>query len=88
MGVGPGKMAIAYKVAGNRMSYNGAGNLGGVSQSAPKENPWQPYKLKLFAKKINDVWYLPGDTVYRKQQFGPGGVSWVYGDHFDYLKWQ
>ena len=81
-------MAVAYKVAGSRrMSYNGAGKFA-QQNTAPKENPWHPYRLKLFPKRINGNWYLPGDTVYRKRTFGPGGTWWQYGDEFDYLKWQ
>jgi hypothetical protein len=86
-------MAVAYKVAGNsrRMSVNGAGGWvkpGGGLLDEPKENPWKPYQLKLFPKRINERWYKPGDIVYRRRVFGPGGTHWQWGDEFDYLKWQ
>ena len=76
----------AFKVAGNgrRMSFNGVGKF---VNELPRENPWEPYTLKLFPKRINSRWYFAGDTVYRRSRFGPGGYTWVYGDEFDYLKW-
>jgi hypothetical protein len=79
-------MAVAYKVAAN--SHPGRRIKGVVFDELPKTNPWEPYRLKLFPKKINERWYKPGDVVYRMRAFGPGGVHWQYGDEFDYLKWQ
>jgi hypothetical protein len=83
-------MAVAYKVAGNsrRMSYNGAGNLAGTTESWPQDNPWQPHKIKFFPRTINGRMYWPGEVVYRRWQLSPGGGFWQYGDEFDYLKWQ
>ena len=85
-------MAVAYKVAGSRrMSYNGAGWVkpgGGLLTPEPKENPWKKYKLKIFPRKINGIWYKPGSIVYRRYVLSPGGGFYEYGDDFDYLKWQ
>jgi hypothetical protein len=83
-------MKPAFKVAGNgkRMSYNGAASLAGTTESWPPDNPWKPYRLKLLPKVINERRYWPGDTVYRRWALSPGGGFWVYGDEFDYLKWQ
>ena len=76
-------MAVAYKVAagfaGKRRSS--------AARETVKENPWEPYTLKVFPKHINGRWYFAGDTVYRRQVLGPGGVWWKYGDEFDYLRW-
>ena len=79
----------AMKVAGSsrRMSYNGASALGGVSAEPPKENPWRKYRLKVFPRRINGVWYAPGSIVYRRFVLSPGGGFYEYGDDFDYLKW-
>lgn len=46
---------------------------------------WETHKL-ILPKRIKGKWYWPGDTVYRKQRFGPGGVHYKYGDSFDILK--
>jgi len=47
---------------------------------------WEPYTIKVYPKRINGRWYWPGDTVYRSHRFGPGGVHYRYGDHFDALR--
>jgi len=47
---------------------------------------WEPYTIKVFPKRIKGKWYWPGDTVYRRQRFGPGGVHYNYGDTFDALR--
>ena len=86
-------MAVAYKVAGNvrygRVSYNGAGYVqpGGGLVEPPKENPWKKYRLKVFPRRINGVWYKPGSIVYRRFVLSPGGGFYEYGDDFDYLRW-
>lgn len=81
-------MGLALKVAANSpRRIQGKQWSGVIIDELPKENPWEPYRLKLFPKKINERWYFAGDTVYRRQVLGPGGVHWRYGDEFDYLKW-
>lgn len=83
------KMRPVFKVAGN--SKRRAGHKTYtllVDDLDPPKNPWEPYKLKLLPKKINERWYKPGDTVYRRFLHSPGGGYWQYGDEFDYLKWQ
>lgn len=77
-------MAIAYKVA----AVGPSGSPGYSSRRRePATNPWEPYKLKLFPKKINGHQYWPGDMVYRRYVLTPGGGYWKYGDEFDYLRW-
>ena len=78
------EMTVAYKVAagfaGKRRS------AGSRFEEEPVKNPWEPYRLKIFPKKINEHWYAPGDMVYRKFVFSPGGGYWVYGDDFDFIR--
>jgi hypothetical protein len=83
------RMKPAFKVAGNSPRKISGRNFTGViiDEVSPK-NPWEPYRLKIFPKKINEHWYSPGDMVYRRFVFSPGGGYWVYGDDLDYLKWQ
>ena len=79
-------MAVAYKVAGNRVRPGQA--QARLDQSPwPDSNPWEPYRLKLFPKRINGVWYAPGSIVYRRFVLSPGGGFYEYGDDFDYLRW-
>lgn len=47
---------------------------------------WEPYKIKFLPKRVKGKWYWPGDTVYRSQRFGPGGVHYKYGDDFDVIR--
>ena len=79
------KMQPAFKVADS--SPRRAGKPVIVDKPLPN-NPWEPYRLKIFPKQINERWYKPGDMVYRRFVPSPGGGYWVYGDEFDYLKWQ
>jgi hypothetical protein len=81
-------MAVAYKVAGNSPRLRGRNYTGVIIDELPQTNPWQPYKLKLLPRTINERRYWPGDTVYRRWRLSPGGGYWQYGDEFDYLKWQ
>lgn len=78
-------MAVAYKVAAS--SRRSGVSQGYPSSPSPRENPWKPYRLKLFPRKINERWYKPGDLVYRRYVLSPGGGFYEYGDDFDYLKW-
>jgi hypothetical protein len=80
-------MGIAYKVAGNSPRGRKVASTW-VDESWPPDNPWKPYRLKFFPRTINGRRYWPGDTVYRRWSLSPGGGFWVYGDEFDYLKWQ
>jgi hypothetical protein len=80
-------MGIAYKVAGNSIRGRRVSNTT-VDEAWPPSNPWQPYRLKFFPRTINERRYWPGDLVYRRWLFSPGGGYWQYGDEFDYLKWQ
>lgn len=83
------RMRPAFKVASStRRRVIGMKPNGIIIDELPRENPWEPYRLKLLPKKINDRWYKPGDTVYRRFRMSPGGGYWQYGDEFDYLKWQ
>ena len=81
-------MGIALKVAGNSsrriQGKQWTGGWGDELYQNP--NPWKKYKLKLLPKKINGKWYKPGEWVYRKRSFGPGGAGWIYGDHFDFMR--
>lgn len=47
---------------------------------------WEPHIVGIIPKRVKGKWYFRGDTVYRKQRFGPGGVHYKYGDTFDILK--
>jgi len=81
------RMKPAFKVAASsprRMS--GRQTTGVWLDELEPSNPWRKYKLKLLPKKINGKWYKPGEWVYRKRAFGPGGPGWIYGDHFDYMR--
>jgi len=49
---------------------------------------WEPYTVTVMPRRINGRWYFKGDVIYRRQRFGPGGVSYAYGDEFDVLKEQ
>lgn len=75
-------MTLAYKVAANVVSRRSMSN----SKVEVPTNPWEPYRLKLLPKKINERWYAPGDIVYRKFVLSPGGGFWVYGDDFDFIR--
>jgi len=79
------RMQPAFKVAAS--SRRRAGKPVIVDEPIPT-NPWEPYRLKIFPKQINERWYKPGDLVYRRFVHSPGGGYWQYGDDFDYLKWQ
>lgn len=87
-------MGIALKVAANSpRKIQGKQWSGVIIDELPRKNPWRPYRLKLFPKKINDRWYKPGDVVYRRRiNDGYANVGeWAkyeYGDEFDVLKWQ
>lgn len=74
----------AFKVAGN--SPRGRRITGVIIDELEPSNPWQKYQLKLLPKKINGKWYKPGEWVYRRRTFGPGGSGWVYGDDFDFMR--
>ena len=78
----------AFKVAGSSVRHGGGYVRpgGGLVQPEPKENPWKKYRLKVFPRRINGKWYKPGEWVYRKRVHGPGGASWIYGDHFDFMR--
>jgi len=78
-------MTVAYKVAAG---FAGKRRSASSRFEEPVKNPWEPYQLKIFPKKINDRWYAPGDMVYRRFVSSPGGGYWQYGDDFDYLKWR
>jgi hypothetical protein len=80
-------MGIALKVASTSRRGFITGRRHGLLVDPPT-NPWQPYRLKLLPKRINERWYKPGDMVYRRWLFSPGGGFWQYGDEFDYLRWQ
>jgi len=80
------RMKPAFKVAAN--SHPGRKIKSVAFDDLPKNNPWEPYRLKIFPKQINERWYKPGDMVYRRFVLSPGGGYWQYGDEFDYLKWQ
>lgn len=47
---------------------------------------WEPYTIKMFPKRVKGKWYWKGDTIYRRQRFGPGGVHYQYGDTFDAIR--
>lgn len=83
------RMKPAFKVAGNSpRKISGRNFTGVIIDELPQKNPWEPYRLKIFPKQINERWYVPGDMVYRRFVPSPGGGYWQYGDDFDYLKWQ
>ena len=46
---------------------------------------WEPYQVGIVPRRVKGRWYWRGDTVYRKERFGPGGVRYQYGDLFDVL---
>ena len=80
-------MGIALKVAASSpRRIQGRSWSGVIVDELEPKNPWQKYKLKLLPKKINGKWYKPGEWVYRKKTFGPGGTGWIYGDHFDFMR--
>jgi hypothetical protein len=81
----------AFKVAagfGGKRRLVASRQYGVLVDEPPPKNPWEPYKLKLFPKTINERRYWPGDTVYRRWILSPGGGYYMYGDEFDYLRWQ
>ena len=80
----PAPYGPAMKVAGNSPARIRSGGRGPLDR--PPENPWRKYKLKLMPKRINGKWYKPGEWVYRKRVHGPGGATWIYGDHFDFMR--
>lgn len=47
---------------------------------------WEPYTVGIIPMRVNGHWYFKGDTIYRRQRFGPGGAWYQYGDDFDKLK--
>jgi menaquinone-dependent protoporphyrinogen IX oxidase len=79
------RMRPAFKVAADSPRRS---NKSAIADKPVTTNPWEPYRLKIFPKQINERWYAPGDMVYRRFVSSPGGGYWQYGDEFDYLKWQ
>lgn len=77
-------MTVAYKVASGFSGKRRSANARFAEQET--KNPWEPYRLKIFPRLINERWYVPGDVVYRRFVFSPGGGHWVYGDDFDFIK--
>lgn len=77
----------AMKVAGNSPGrMNGRRYSGVIVDEVEPKNPWRKYRLKLFPKRINGRWYKPGEWVYRRRAYGPGGATWIYGDDFDFMR--
>lgn len=77
----------AFKVAASGPArIRGRNFTGVIIDDLDPPNPWKKYKLKLMPKRINGVWYKPGDWVYRKRVHGPGGATWIYGDDFDFMR--
>jgi hypothetical protein len=77
-------MGFAFKVAGN---YSGRKVMKPRRTAyQTSENPWRPYRLKVFPKRINGKWYRPGDTVYRRRVMDSNGGYYKYGDDFDFMK--
>jgi hypothetical protein len=76
-------MAVAYKVAGNS---NGRHIKGAILDELGKTNPWEPW-YAWRPKRVNNKWYWC-TWIYRRFVLSPGGGFYVYGDQFDYLKWE
>lgn len=79
-------MAVAYKVAGNSNRARGSRIHGIIIDELDKINPWKPW-YAWRPKLINGRWYWC-TWIYRKFVLSPGGGYYVYGDQFDYLKWE
>ena len=83
------KMKPAFKVAASspgKIQGRQTNSVWVDDETITPNNPWRKYRLKLLPKKINGKWYRPGDWVYRRKAFGPGGMTWIYGDDFDYMR--
>lgn len=71
----------AFKVAGSSPRRSGVS-----AQREEPKNPWEKW-YAWYPKRVKGKWYF-NEWIYRMWVLGPGGGTYKYGNHFDYLGWK